>query len=187
MFHMLRRQMIRPFRRPLIVMTPKSLLRHKLATSSLDELSGGGFRPVIGDTDAADTGVITRLVLCSGKVYYDLLEKRREAGLEHVGIVRLEQLYPFPWRLLRAELARYPGVREYVWCQEEPRNQGAWYSTRHKLEEVVGAESRVLYTGRDASSAPAVGYPVLHVRQQQVLVAAALGLDEAGLPVNGLS
>jgi 2-oxoglutarate dehydrogenase E1 component len=185
MFHMLRRQMIRPFRRPLIVMTPKSLLRHKLSTSSLDELYHGAFRPVIGDADVADTGAITRLVLCSGKVYYDLLEKRREAGLEHVGIIRLEQLYPFPWRLLRAELACYPGVREYVWCQEEPRNQGAWYSMRHKLEEVVGADFSVIYTGRQASSAPAVGYPALHVRQQQELVAAALGLADTRLPVNG--
>jgi 2-oxoglutarate dehydrogenase E1 component len=176
MFHMLRRQMLRPFRRPLIVMTPKSLLRHKLATSDLDDLSGSSFRPVIGDVDAADTGCITRLVMCSGKVYYDLLEKRREAGLDNVGIIRLEQLYPFPWRLLRAELACYPAVREYVWCQEEPRNQGAWYNTRHKLEEVVGENFRVLYTGRNASSAPAVGYPVLHVRQQQELVEAALGL-----------
>jgi 2-oxoglutarate dehydrogenase E1 component len=142
MFHMLRRQMIRPFRRPLIVMTPKSLLRYKLATSSLDELSGGAFRPVIGDdVDAADDGAITRLVLCSGKVC--------------------------------------------VWCQEEPRNQGAWYSMRHKLEEVVGADFSVIYTGRQASSAPAVGYPALHVRQQQELVAAALGLDDTRLPVNG--
>ena len=176
MFHMLRRQMLRPFRRPLIVMTPKSLLRHKLATSGLDDLSGSSFRPVIGDVDATNTGCITRLVMCSGKVYYDLLEKRREAGLDNVGIIRLEQLYPFPWRLLRAELACYPAVREYVWCQEEPRNQGAWYNTRHKLEEVVGDNFRVLYTGRNASSAPAVGYPVLHVRQQQELVEAALGL-----------
>jgi 2-oxoglutarate dehydrogenase E1 component len=173
---MLRRQMIRPFRRPLIVMTPKSLLRHKLATSDLDDLSGGAFRPVIGESGDTDPASLTRLVMCSGKVYYDLLEKRREAGVDHIGIIRLEQLYPFPWRLLRAELARYPAVREYVWCQEEPKNQGAWYNTRHNLEEVVGEDFRVLYTGRDASPAPAVGYPVLHVRQQQELVEAALGL-----------
>jgi 2-oxoglutarate dehydrogenase E1 component len=175
MFHMLRRQMLRPFRRPLVVMTPKSLLRHKLATSSLDELSAGGFRPVIGEPADGDTQRITRLVLCSGKVYYDLLQRRREAGFAHVGLIRLEQLYPFPWRLLRAELARYPAVREYIWCQEEPKNQGAWYSTRHKLEEVVGGDFRVHYTGRDASSAPAVGYAALHIRQQQELVEAALG------------
>ncbi|MEN8106722.1 MAG: 2-oxoglutarate dehydrogenase E1 component [Pseudomonadota bacterium] len=179
MFHMLRRQMLRPFRRPLIVMTPKSLLRHKLATSSLDELSQGCFHPVIGDVDAGDKGNITRLVLCSGKVYFDLLEKCREAGLDHVGIVRLEQLYPFPWRLLRAELAHYPNVTEYIWCQEEPKNQGAWYNTRHKLEEIVGEEYSLIYTGRNAASAPAVGYPALHVRQQQELVAAALGLETA--------
>ena len=175
MFHMLRRQRLRPFRRPLVVMTPKSLLRHKLATSGLDELASGGFRPVIGEPADVDTGRITRLVMCSGKVYYDLLQRRRETGLEHVGLIRLEQLYPFPWRLLRAELARYPAVCEYVWCQEEPKNQGAWYSTRHKLEEVVGGDYRVHYTGRDASPAPAVGYAALHVRQQQELVEAALG------------
>jgi 2-oxoglutarate dehydrogenase E1 component len=156
-------------------MTPKSLLRHKLATSGLDELASAGFRPVIGEPADVDTGRITRLVMCSGKVYYDLLQRRRETGLEHVGLIRLEQLYPFPWRLLRAELARYPAVCEYVWCQEEPKNQGAWYSTRHKLEEVVGGDYRVHYTGRDASPAPAVGYAALHVRQQQELVEAALG------------
>ena len=178
MFHMLRRQMLRPFRRPLVVMTPKSLLRHKLAISSLDELSDGGFRPVIGDVDCEDKAVIKRLVMCSGKVYYDLLERRREAGLEHVAIVRIEQLYPFPWRLLRGELASYPNVGEYIWCQEEPMNQGAWYNTRHKLEEVVGAGFRLHYTGREASPARAVGYPALHVQQQKALVNAALGIQQ---------
>jgi 2-oxoglutarate dehydrogenase E1 component len=118
MFHMLRRQMIRPLRRPLVVMAPKSLLRHKLATSTLDELAEGHFQPVIGDTDAADRSVISRLVMCSGRVYYDLLERRRAGQLDHVGLLRVEQLYPFPWRLLREELAHYPNVREYVWCQE---------------------------------------------------------------------
>jgi 2-oxoglutarate dehydrogenase E1 component len=177
MFHMLRRQMVRPFRRPLIVMTPKSLLRHKLATSGLDELSDGRFHPVIGDVDCQDRAAITRLVMCSGKVYYDLLERRHEAGLDHVAILRIEQLYPFPWRLLRRELARYLNVSEYIWCQEEPMNQGAWYNTRHKLEEVVGADFKLHYTGRAASPAPAVGYPALHVQQQKALVNAALGIQ----------
>jgi 2-oxoglutarate dehydrogenase E1 component len=178
MFHMLRRQMVRPLRRPLIVMTPKSLLRHKLAGSSLDELTGGGFRPVIGDAEVQEKAAIRRIVMCSGKVYYDLLERRREAGLEHVAIIRIEQLYPFPWRLLRGELAGYTGVREYIWCQEEPMNQGAWYATRHKLEEVVGENHKLHYTGRQASPAPAVGYAALHVQQQKTLVAAALGLED---------
>jgi 2-oxoglutarate dehydrogenase E1 component len=178
MFHMLRRQMIRPLRRPLIVMAPKSLLRHKLATSRLEELAEGGFRPVLGDEDIQEPERITRLVLCSGRVFYDLQERRREHELDHIALVRIEQLYPFPWRLLRAELARYPNVTEYVWCQEEPKNQGAWYATRHKLEELIGAENKLIYTGRVALSAPAVGYASLHVQQQEQLVAQALGLEQ---------
>ena len=178
LFHMLRRQMLRPLRRPLIVMTPKSLLRHKLATSSLDELSGGGFLPVIGDPDMQDRSAVRRVILCSGKVYYDLLERKRDAGLETVAIIRIEQLYPFPWRLLREELAGYTGLSEFIWCQEEPRNQGAWYSMRHKLQEAIGEQNRLHYTGRAASAAPAVGYYGLHVKQQEALVAHALGLGE---------
>jgi 2-oxoglutarate dehydrogenase E1 component len=126
MFHLLRRQMLRPLRKPLIVMAPKSLLRHKLAVSSLEEVSGGQFHPVIGDSELPDRSQVTRLVMCSGRVYYDLLERRRAAQLDHVGLLRIEQLYPFPWRLLREELAAYSGVEEFVWCQEEPQNQGAW-------------------------------------------------------------
>ncbi len=177
-YHMLRRQMLRPFRRPLVVMSPKSLLRNKLATSSLDELANGEFRPVIGDVDVQDRKKISRLVMCSGKVYFDLLERRREAGLEHIAIVRIEQLYPFPWRLLRQELAHYPNLSEYYWCQEEPKNQGAWYATRHKLQEVIGEDNRLYYTGREALPAPAVGYPGQHTQQQAALVAEALGLAE---------
>ncbi|MEZ5541106.1 MAG: 2-oxoglutarate dehydrogenase E1 component [Pseudomonadota bacterium] len=178
MFHMLRRQMIRPLRRPLVVMAPKSLLRHKLATSTLEELAHGHFQPVIGDPDAGDCSAITRLVMCSGRVYYDLLERKRAEQLGHVGLLRVEQLYPFPWRLLREELSRYPGVREYVWCQEEPQNQGAWYAARHKFEELIGAENKLIYTGRAASSAPAVGYASVHVEQQERLVMQALGLAD---------
>jgi len=176
LFHMLRRQMLRPLRRPLIVMTPKSLLRHKLAVSSLDELSEGGFLPVIGAPDVPDKAAVQRVVLCSGKVYYDLLERKREAGLDGVALVRIEQLYPFPWRMLREELAGYTGVDEFYWCQEEPRNQGAWYSMRHKLQDAIGVQNRLHYTGRAASAAPAVGYHGLHVKQQEALVAHALGL-----------
>jgi 2-oxoglutarate dehydrogenase E1 component len=116
--------------------------------------------------------------MCSGRVYYDLLERRRAEGLDHVGLLRVEQLYPFPWRLLREELARCPNVREYVWCQEEPQNQGAWYATRHKFEELIGAENKLIYTGRAALSAPAVGYTSVHVQQQELLVAQALGLAD---------
>ena len=176
-FHMLRRQMIRKVRRPLIVMSPKSLLRHKRAISSMDELAGGQFHPVIGEQENTDAGKVTRLVMCSGRVYYDLLERRQAAELEHVALIRIEQLYPFPWRLLRAELAGYPAAREFIWCQEEPQNQGAWYAMRHKFEELIGAENKLIYTGRQALSAPAVGYASLHVQQQAELVSKALGLE----------
>ena len=178
MFHMLRRQMIRPYRKPLVVMSPKSLLRHKLATSTLDELSNGSFNPVLGDADVADRTKIRRLIMCSGKVYYDLLERRRAEQLDDVAIVRIEQLYPFPWRLLRKELDCYTNVKEYCWCQEEPKNQGAWHSTRHKLQEVIGEDVRLHYTGREASPSPAVGYAGLHVAQQTELVIQALGLKK---------
>ena len=178
MFHMLRRQMIRPLRKPLIVMAPKSLLRHRDAVSSLDELAQGRFRPVIGEPELTDLSQITRLVLCSGRVYYDLHERRQAENMKHVALVRMEQLYPFPWRLLRQELTRYPAVSEYVWCQEEPQNQGAWYATRHKFEEVIGDENKLVYTGREALSAPAVGYARVHAEQQKSLVSCALGLEK---------
>jgi 2-oxoglutarate dehydrogenase E1 component len=179
LFHMLRRQMIRPLRRPLIVMAPKSLLRHKLAVSTLEDLAEGRFHPVLPDLDAPDPAAVTRLVLCSGRVFYDLLERRRAERLQHIALVRVEQLYPFPWRLLREELARYPNVREFVWCQEEPQNQGAWYAMRHKFEELIGDQRKLIYTGRAALSAPAVGYASIHVQQQKRLVAQALDLDPA--------
>jgi 2-oxoglutarate dehydrogenase E1 component len=111
-------------------------------------------------------------------VYYDLHERRQAGNMQHVGLVRIEQLYPFPWRLLRQELTRYPAVREFVWCQEEPQNQGAWYATRHKFEEVIGAKNKLVYTGREALSAPAVGYASVHVEQQNALLNSALGLEQ---------
>lgn len=176
MFYMLRRQMVRKLRRPLIVMSPKSLLRNKLAMSSIDDLSSGTFQSVIGDVDVQDRSVIKRLVMCSGKVYYELLEQKRAQQLDHIALVRIEQLYPFPWRLLRKELATYLNVEAYIWCQEEPKNQGAWYATRHKLQEVIGDGRKLHYTGRDGSPASAVGYPALHAQQQRTLVAEALEL-----------
>jgi 2-oxoglutarate dehydrogenase E1 component len=176
-FHMLRRQMLRKVRRPLVVMSPKSLLRHKRAVSTMDELSRGHFYPVIGERLITDTRKVKRLVLCSGRVYYDLLQRRQDIQFEHVALIRIEQIYPFPWRLLRTELQRYPAAREFIWCQEEPQNQGAWYATRHKFEELIGAENKLIYTGRKALSAPAVGYASLHVQQQAELVNKALGLE----------
>ncbi|MGE0371055.1 MAG: 2-oxoglutarate dehydrogenase E1 component [Gammaproteobacteria bacterium] len=173
-FHLLRRQMLLDCRKPLVVMTPKSLLRHKLAVSSLEDLTQGSFQRVIDDVDSPDPAAVRRIVLCSGKVYFDLLEKRRSDNRADVALVRLEQLYPFPHRELAGLIARYGRAREYVWCQEEPKNQGAWYSTEHNLREAVG-EAPVIYAGRPASAAPAVGYPLLHIKQLCALVDEAFG------------
>ncbi len=177
-FHMLRRQMLRQFRKPLVVMSPKSLLRHKLAVNSLEDLSQGRFANVLGEIDPIDPDGVNRLVFCSGRVYYDLLEARREHHLDHVALVRIEQLYPFPHRDYEAELARYPGAKTVVWCQEEPRNQGAWYQIQHQLKQSLPPHREVHYAGRPASASPAVGYYHVHVEQQRALVEAALGLSE---------
>ncbi len=173
-FHMLRRQMLRALRKPLIVMTPKSLLRHKLAVSSMEELARGRFQTVIDEVDAIDVAQVTRVVFCSGKVYYDLLEQRRAEQLRHVAIVRLEQLYPFPADEYAAVLARYPAAHEVVWCQEEPQNQGAWYQIRHRLQEPLIDLDGLFYAGRAGAAAPATGIHQLHVEQQQELVRSAL-------------
>jgi 2-oxoglutarate dehydrogenase E1 component len=172
MFHMLRRQMHQPFRKPLIVMTPKSLLRHELSVSALDELTRGAFARVIGEIDELPAAEVRRAVFCSGKVYFDLLKTRRKEGLRDVALVRIEQLYPFPTEEYQAVLNRYPNLREVVWCQEEPQNQGAWYQIRHRLQELV--RRPVLYAGRAPAAAPATGIPRLHEREQQALVSAAL-------------
>ncbi len=173
-FHLLRRQMVRPYRKPLIVMSPKSLLRHKDAVSSLEDLARGVFHPVIGEVDVTDPDQITRVVACSGKVYYDLLAARREHKLNHIAIVRIEQLYPFPAVQFTAEMQRYKKVKELVWAQEEPMNQGAWYQTQHHLRECLSARQQLFYAGRPASASPAVGYAAKHQEQQQALVEAAL-------------
>ena len=174
MFHMLRRQMRQSFRKPLIVMTPKSLLRHELSVSSLEDLSGGGFARVIGEVDDVPAQQVQRIVFCSGKVYFDLLKARRKEALRDVALVRLEQLYPFPSEEYQAMLNRYPNAREVVWCQEEPQNQGAWYQIRHRLQELVMGRRPVLYAGRRPAAAPATGIAKIHEIEQQTLVAAAL-------------
>ena len=176
MFHMLRRQMLRQLRKPLVVMTPKSLLRHPQSTSRLDELSGGRFQLVIDEHDGFDAERVTRVVLCSGKVYYDLLHARSDSGDDQVALVRIEQLYPFPVDEYASVLARYRNAREIVWCQEEPENQGAWYQISHRLQEPLGRRYSLSYAGRPASAAPAVGYYNLHGQQQRELVANALGV-----------
>jgi 2-oxoglutarate dehydrogenase E1 component len=179
-FHMLRRQALRMQRKPLIVMSPKSLLRHKDACSSLDELANGEFQRVIGEVDAIDAKKVKRVVLCCGKVYYDLVAARREKKITDIAIVRLEQLYPFPKDSLEKELAKYPKATEVVWCQEEPRNQGAWYwiASRHHLDSQLGSKQKMLLVSRPASSSPAVGYLAKHNEQQKALIESALGKIE---------
>ncbi|MBN8482919.1 MAG: 2-oxoglutarate dehydrogenase E1 component [Xanthomonadales bacterium] len=174
MFHMLRRQMVRACRKPLVVMTPKSLLRHKLAVSTLDELVDGSFQLVIPDTTAKNAKKVKRVVFCSGKVYYDLVEDAARRGLDDVAIVRVEQLYPFPRIEAAAELARFPAAKEIVWCQEEPMNQGAWYQIKHHFQAIVSPKHTVAYAGRPRSPAPAAGHLSTHVAEQAALVELAL-------------
>jgi 2-oxoglutarate dehydrogenase E1 component len=174
-YHMLRRQMLRKQRKPLIVMTPKSLLRHKDATSSLEELANGTFRTIIGETDKVDAKKVTRMVTCAGKVYFDLLAARRERKLDHVALFRIEQLYPLDDRRLAEELKKFPGAKELVWCQEEPRNQGAWYAITHRLETLLRKGQELRVTSRPASASPAVGYASKHMEQQKDLINEALG------------
>ncbi|OOG63347.1 2-oxoglutarate dehydrogenase E1 component [Rhodanobacter sp. B04] len=182
-FHMIRRQMLRPVRKPLIVMTPKSLLRHKLAVSTLDELANGSFQLVIGEHRELPAKKVKRVVLCSGKVYYDLLEESDKRGLTDVAIVRVEQLYPFPRAEVTAELDKYPSAREVIWCQEEPMNQGAWFQIRHHLQACIGSKHSLTYAGRARSPAPAAGHLNTHVAEQAALVEQALvapvGTDHA--------
>ncbi len=176
-YHMLRRQMIRPMRRPMIVMSPKSLLRHRLATSTLEDLAEGTFQPVIGEIDALDPAGVERLVFCSGKVYYDLLEARRKAEITNVALVRLEQIYPFPYDAMTEAVNQYPNAKSIVWCQEEPRNQGAWRSNRHRIERVLpNAVGTVEFVGRVPSASPASGYMNQHLIEQKRLVDEALGV-----------
>lgn len=176
-YHMLRRQALRGMRRPLVVMSPKSLLRHPLAISSLEELAQGSFQPAIGEIDPIDPQQVKRVVMCSGKVYYDLLEQRRKNGQENVAIVRIEQLYPFPHQAVQAVLAPYTQAHDFVWCQEEPLNQGAWYCSQHNFREVIPFGAVLRYAGRPASASPAVGYMSVHREQQQALVDDALHVE----------
>lgn len=179
-YHALRRQAVRPIRKPMIVMSPKSLLRHKLATSQLEELAYGKFETVLSEIDTQDASKVTRLVLCGGKVYYDLLEQRRALGLDHVAIVRIEQLYPLPETRLIAEIEKYSALKEIVWTQEEPLNQGAWYYLAPHMFRIVvphPTKAKVMEpVARPASAAPATGSAKLHLQQQQTLIASSLGI-----------
>ncbi|QBM28130.1 2-oxoglutarate dehydrogenase E1 component [Hydrogenophaga pseudoflava] len=175
-FHLLRRQMVRNLRKPLVIFTPKSLLRNKDATSPLSEFTKGGFQTVIPEQNEAvikKADKVKRVICCSGKVYYDLVKKREEKGADDVAIIRVEQLYPFPHKVFGAELKRFPNATDIVWCQDEPQNQGAWFFVQHQVHENMLEGQKLGYAGRAASASPAVGYAHLHQDQQKALIEAA--------------
>ncbi len=169
-FHLLRRQMIRLFRKPLVIMTPKSLLRNKEAASDLTELARGEFHTVIGETQTIDPKKVKRVIACSGKVYYELLATRRDREVDDVALIRLEQLYPFPHKALANELKKYPKLTDIVWCQDEPQNQGYWFYVQHHFLENMADGQKLGYAGRPASASPAVGYYAKHNEQQKALI-----------------
>jgi 2-oxoglutarate dehydrogenase E1 component len=174
MYHVLCRQMVRPYRKPLIIMSPKSMLRHKESVSTLEDLSEGVFQPVIPETDDIDAKKVRRVVVCSGKVYYDLRAARRERGIKDVAIVRLEQLYPFPHDDYMAQIEKYGKADDVVWCQEEPGNQGAWHRIQHYLLRHLLKHQKLSYALRPSSASPAAGYLALHTEQQKAVIDAAL-------------
>jgi 2-oxoglutarate dehydrogenase E1 component len=178
-FHMLRRQVVRPMRKPLIVMTPKSLLRRKESTSPLEDLATGAFQCVIADPAKPSPKKVKRVVFCSGKVYFDIAAERDKRGIEDVALVRVEQLYPFPHADFAAQIALYPGARSIVWAQEEPANQGAWHRIQHYLLEHLRADQVLTAAQRKSSASPAVGYLALHNQQQKEIIDAALTIDAA--------
>ncbi|MFN5097167.1 2-oxoglutarate dehydrogenase E1 component [Limnohabitans sp.] len=172
-FHVLRRQMVRDLRKPLVIFTPKSLLRNKDATSPVSEFTKGSFQTVIGETKDLKAEKVKRVIACSGKVYYDLVKNRETKGADDVAIIRVEQLYPFPHKAFAAELKKYPNATDVVWCQDEPQNQGAWFFIQHNIHENMQSGQRLGYAGRAASASPAVGYSHLHQDQQKALIEAA--------------
>jgi 2-oxoglutarate dehydrogenase E1 component len=174
-FHILRRQMVRNLRKPLVIMTPKSLLRAKAAASPLSEFTKGGFQTVIPENKELKAERVKRVIVCSGKVYYDLVKKREERESDEVAILRIEQLYPFPHKLFSAEMKKYPNAVDVVWCQDEPQNQGAWFFVQHYIHENMLDGQKLGYAGRAASASPAVGYSHLHQEQQKALVDGAFG------------
>lgn len=182
-FHMLRKQILSPVRKPLVVMSPKSLLRHKETVSTMQELAEGSFQVVIDETDDIEKEQVKRLIICSGKVYYDLRTERRARNIDNIAIIRLEQLYPFAHDEVEAVMLQYKNVETIVWCQEEPMNQGAWYSSQHHIRRVLQQHFPHIwldYAGREASAAAAAGYPALHYAQQEKFIDAALNLEQPG-------
>ncbi|HMC13261.1 MAG TPA: 2-oxoglutarate dehydrogenase E1 component, partial [Gallionellaceae bacterium] len=184
MFHLLRRQMLRPMRRPLIVFTPKSLLRSKDAASPLKWLAEGSFLPVLGEADKLDAKKVKRIIACSGKIYYELMAARRERGITDMAIIRMEQLYPFPHDDFTAQVAAYPNATEVLWCQEEPGNQGAWHRIQHYLLRHMRPNMKLGYALRASSAAPAAGYLAVHNEQQKAVIEAAFrpDLDKTNYP-----
>ena len=179
-FHLLRRQMIRLFRKPLVILTPKSLLRHKEAVSDLKELANGTFETVIGDnigSIAAQAKGVKRVIACTGRLYYDLVASRREREVDDVAIIRVEQLYPFPHKAFEAEMKRYPAATAVAWAQDEPQNQGAWFYIQHHINELLKDGQKLSYAGRPASASPAVGYYDKHYAQLKDLLNAAFGSE----------
>jgi 2-oxoglutarate dehydrogenase E1 component len=174
MFHVLRRQMVRPFRKPLIIMSPKSMLRHKESVSTMEELAEGGFHTVIAETDDIDAANVRKVIFCSGKIYYDVRAARRERGIKDIAIVRLEQLYPFPHDEYTAQIQKYAQAKDIVWCQEEPGNQGAWHRIQHYLLRHMLPHQELAYALRPSSASPAAGYQALHIEQLKAVIEAAL-------------
>jgi 2-oxoglutarate dehydrogenase E1 component len=174
--------MRRPYRKPLIIMTPKSTLRRKISFSTLEELSGGAFQPVIGEIDPLKPADVKRVVLCTGKIYYDILEARRERKINDIAIIRVEQLYPFPSDLLTRELRAFTGAREILWAQEEPQNQGAWYSIQDAVRSCMAAGQTLNYVGRAPTAAPAGGDYHKHLERQKNVVEGALTVQSMAKP-----
>jgi 2-oxoglutarate dehydrogenase E1 component len=174
-FHLLRRQMLLSCRRPLIIMSPKSLLRLPAAMSDLDKLINGSFQTVIPDVDTQESDEIDRVILCSGKIYYALNAFRKSKKRANVVIIRIEQLYPFPQEQVKNEMKRYMNAKKFIWCQEEPMNQGAWYSSQHHIRHAIGKDKNLEYAGRPLLAAPAVGNINIHKDQELKLIADAFG------------
>ncbi|MEO8331149.1 MAG: 2-oxoglutarate dehydrogenase E1 component, partial [Gallionella sp.] len=187
MFHLLRRQMLRPYRKPLIVFTPKSLLRSKDAASPITELTQGRFQSVIPEVEMLKANKVRRIIACSGKVYYELLAARRAKDISDMAIIRIEQLYPFPHDDFTAQIAAYPNASELVWCQEEPGNQGAWHRIQHYLLRHLRKGMRLDYALRPSSAAPAAGYLAVHQEQQKAVIEAAFRNDLDNKPNPGAS
>lgn len=176
-FHLLRRQVLRPYRKPLVIMTPKSLLRHKKAVSSIDDLATGSFQLIIPEVEQLDNNNVKRLIACSGKVYYELLDKREKEQIKDVAIIRFEQLYPFPYDEFEEILTLYPNLKQVVWCQEEPKNQGAWFTSRHRIIRCIAEGVELCYVGRRSMAAPAAGYPALHKKQTETFLEQAFASE----------